>query len=125
MRSAAGEAQAAEAKSRSSRSCRTNRPPSLHPPGPRGGPIRSNSSHAAECDGPGCSGIDSPGVTAHRTARGCLPNVVIGIVGGVIGGWLVTTAGMGSTQGFIGALVVAVFGALIIRLVLNALERRA
>jgi uncharacterized membrane protein YeaQ/YmgE (transglycosylase-associated protein family) len=70
------------------------------------------------------AGAISGALVGGRTARGCLPNVVIGIVGGVVGGWLVTTAGMGSTQGFIAALVVAVFGALLIRLVLNALERR-
>jgi uncharacterized membrane protein YeaQ/YmgE (transglycosylase-associated protein family) len=70
------------------------------------------------------AGAISGALVGGRTARGCLPNVVVGVVGGVVGGWLVTTAGMGSTQGFIAALIVAVFGALIIRLVLNALERR-
>lgn len=70
------------------------------------------------------AGAISGALVGGRTARGCLPNVVVGIVGGVVGGWLVTAAGMGSTSGFIAALVVAVFGALIIRLVLNALERR-
>ena len=70
------------------------------------------------------AGAISGALVGGRTARGCLPNVIVGIVGGVLGGWLVTTAGLGSTQGFIAALVVAVFGALIIRLVLNALERR-
>jgi len=70
------------------------------------------------------AGAISGALVGGRTARGCLPNVVVGIIGGVIGGWLVTAAGMGSTQGFIAALVVAVFGALIIRLVLNAIEDR-
>ncbi len=70
------------------------------------------------------AGAISGALVGGRTARGCLPNVVVGIVGGVVGGWLVTAAGMGSTQGFIAALVVAVFGALLIRLVLNAIERR-
>ena len=70
------------------------------------------------------AGAISGALVGGRTARGCLPNVVVGVIGGVLGGWLVTAAGMGSTQGFIAALVVAVFGALIIRLVLNALERR-
>ena len=70
------------------------------------------------------AGAISGALVGGRTARGCLPNVVVGIIGGVLGGWLVTAAGMGSTQGFIAALVVAVFGALIIRLVLNAIEDR-
>ena len=70
------------------------------------------------------AGAISGALVGGRTARGCLPNVIVGIIGGVLGGWLVTAAGMGSTQGFIAALVVAVFGALIIRLVLNAIEDR-
>ena len=70
------------------------------------------------------AGAISGALVGGRTARGCLPNVIVGVIGGIFGGWLVTAAGMGSTQGFIGALVVAVFGALIIRLVLNAVERR-
>jgi len=71
------------------------------------------------------AGAISGALVGGRTARGCLPNVAVGIVGGILGGWLVTAAGMGSTQGFIAALIVAVFGALVIRLVLNAMERRA
>ena len=70
------------------------------------------------------AGAISGALVGGRTARGCLPNVVVGVVGGIVGGWLVTAAGMGSTQGFIAALIVAVFGALVIRLILNALERR-
>ncbi len=70
------------------------------------------------------AGAVSGALVGGRTARGCLPNVVVGIVGGVVGGWLVTAVGMGSTQGFIAALIVAVFGALIIRLVLNAINER-
>ena len=68
------------------------------------------------------AGAISGALVGGRTARGCLPNVVVGIVGGVIGGWLVTAMGFGQTSGFIAALVVAVFGALAVRLVLNAME---
>ena len=57
-----------------------------------------------------------------RTARGCLPNIVVGIVGGVLGGSLASAMGFGPTQGFIAAVVVAVLGSLAIRLVLNALS---
>ena len=55
------------------------------------------------------------------TARGCLPNVVVGILGGVLGGWLATQMGFGAAQGFIAALVVAILGSLVVRLVLNAI----
>jgi uncharacterized membrane protein YeaQ/YmgE (transglycosylase-associated protein family) len=69
------------------------------------------------------AGAISGALVGGKTARGCLPNVVVGVIGGVLGGWLVTQMGMGSTSGFIGAIVVAVFGALAVRLVLNALDR--
>ena len=69
------------------------------------------------------AGAISGALVGGRTARGCLPNVIVGILGGVIGGWLVTQMGMGSTSGFIAAVVVAVFGALAVRLVLNALAK--
>jgi uncharacterized membrane protein YeaQ/YmgE (transglycosylase-associated protein family) len=47
---------------------------------------------------------------------------VVGIVGGVIGGWLAREMGFEQIQGFIAALVVAVFGALVVRLVLNSMS---
>jgi uncharacterized membrane protein YeaQ/YmgE (transglycosylase-associated protein family) len=59
-----------------------------------------------------------------RTARGCLPNVVVGIIGGLLGGWVATAMGFGQAQGFIAAVVVAVFGSLIVRLLLNAVSKR-
>ncbi len=57
-----------------------------------------------------------------RTARGCLPNIVVGILGGLVGGWLARQMGFSEVQGFIAAVVVAVFGAIVVRLVLNALS---
>lgn len=57
-----------------------------------------------------------------KTARGCLPNVIVGIFGGVIGGWAATQLGVTETNGFIAALVVAVLGSLGLRLVLNAMS---
>lgn len=69
------------------------------------------------------AGAISGALLGGKTARGCLPNVVVGIFGAVIGGWVVSQMGLGQVSGFIGAVVVAVFGALGIRLVLNALDR--
>ena len=69
------------------------------------------------------AGAISGALVGGRTARGCLPNVVVGVLGGIVGGWLAQQMGFDRTQGFIAAVVVAVFGALVIRLVLNALER--
>ena len=69
------------------------------------------------------AGAISGALVGGRTARGCLPNILIGVVGGIVGGWLAREMGFAEVEGFIAAVVVAVFGALIVRLVLNALDR--
>ena len=54
---------------------------------------------------------------------GCLPNIVVGILGAILGGWFATEQmHMSRASGFIGALVVASLGAIAIRLILEALE---
>ncbi|MEW6225567.1 MAG: GlsB/YeaQ/YmgE family stress response membrane protein [Chloroflexota bacterium] len=57
-----------------------------------------------------------------RSAQGCLPTIVVGIIGGFVGGWLSEQMGLGQVQGFIGALVFATLGAIVIRIVLRAIE---
>ena len=63
------------------------------------------------------------GSSETRTPQGCIATIVVGIVGALIGGWLSTALGLGQVQGFIGALVFATVGAILVRLVLQALER--
>ena len=58
-----------------------------------------------------------------RSAQGCLPTIVVGIVGAIIGGWLSTQLGFGSVQGFIAALIFATLGAVLVRILLRAIER--
>jgi uncharacterized membrane protein YeaQ/YmgE (transglycosylase-associated protein family) len=58
-----------------------------------------------------------------RSAQGCLPTILVGIVGAIIGGWLSTELGFGSVQGFIAALIFATLGAVLVRIVLRAIER--
>jgi uncharacterized membrane protein YeaQ/YmgE (transglycosylase-associated protein family) len=70
------------------------------------------------------AGAISARLVGARTARGCLPNIVVGILGGVIGGWLANAMGFTDVQGFIAAVIVAVFGSLVVRLVLDAMSRR-
>ena len=70
------------------------------------------------------AGWISGGLVGARTARGCLPNILVGILGGLLGGWLATELGFGQAQGFIAALVVAIFGSLVVRLLLNAMSGR-
>jgi uncharacterized membrane protein YeaQ/YmgE (transglycosylase-associated protein family) len=69
------------------------------------------------------AGAISGALVGGRTARGCLPNIVVGVLGGIVGGWLARQMDFGQVEGFIAAVVVATFGALVVRLVLNAMER--
>ena len=57
-----------------------------------------------------------------RSVQGCLPTIVVGILGAIIGGWLTRELGNGPTEGFIGALVFAIIGSIIVRLILRAIE---
>jgi uncharacterized membrane protein YeaQ/YmgE (transglycosylase-associated protein family) len=66
-------------------------------------------------------GALSAAVVGGRTARGCLPNIVVGVIGAVIGGWLATQLGFGQAQGFLAAVIVAVLGSIVVRVVLEAL----
>ena len=66
------------------------------------------------------SGMVVPG----RTARGCLPNILVGVLGGLLGGFLARELGFGPVGSFIAALVVAFVGAVIVRYALEAISRR-
>lgn len=57
-----------------------------------------------------------------RSVQGCLPTIVVGVLGGVIGGWLSRELGFGQIEGFIGALVFAIIGSIVVRLVLRSIE---
>ena len=59
-----------------------------------------------------------------RTVQGCLPTMVVGTVGDVVGGYLARGLGNGSVEGFIGALAFAPIGSFVFRLVLRAIEGR-
>jgi uncharacterized membrane protein YeaQ/YmgE (transglycosylase-associated protein family) len=59
-----------------------------------------------------------------RSVQGCLPTIVIGILGSLIGGWLSEQLGFGQVSGFVGALVFGTIGAIAVRIVLRALEHR-
>jgi uncharacterized membrane protein YeaQ/YmgE (transglycosylase-associated protein family) len=59
-------------------------------------------------------------VPGHQ-ARGCLPNLLVGILGGIVGGFLAREMRLGDPGGFLGALLVAFIGAVIVRLVIAAI----
>jgi uncharacterized membrane protein YeaQ/YmgE (transglycosylase-associated protein family) len=67
-------------------------------------------------------GALSAAVVGGRTARGCLPNIVVGVLGAIVGGWLAQQMGFGSAQGFLAAVVVAVLGSVVVRVILEALR---
>ena len=55
-------------------------------------------------------------VVRDRTAGGCLANILIGILGGIVGGFLAKQLfGENQIYGWIGALIVAFIGAVIVR----------
>jgi uncharacterized membrane protein YeaQ/YmgE (transglycosylase-associated protein family) len=71
------------------------------------------------------AGALSGAVIGGRTARGCLPNIAIGVLGGIVGGFLAREVfGQEAIVGWIGSFIVAFFGAVIIRWLLEMTTRR-
>ena len=68
------------------------------------------------------AGAISGWFVGSRTVQGCLPTIVVGILGAVIGGWIARGLGNDPVTGFLGALVFAVIGSIVVRLVLRAME---
>jgi uncharacterized membrane protein YeaQ/YmgE (transglycosylase-associated protein family) len=68
------------------------------------------------------AGALSGAVVGGRTARGCLPNVVVGILGAIVGGWLARQMGFGAGEGLLAAIVVAVAGSIVVRVILEAIS---
>jgi uncharacterized membrane protein YeaQ/YmgE (transglycosylase-associated protein family) len=69
------------------------------------------------------AGALSSAVVERGGPEGCIGNTVVGILGGILGGWFATEElHMGSISGFLGALLVAFLGAVVLRLILNAME---
>ena len=64
------------------------------------------------------------GVVVKGKGYGCIGNVVVGIVGSVIGGWLISLMPFGPLPGLIGAMIMAVFGAVVLTAVLQLLAGR-
>ena len=60
-------------------------------------------------------------VVRNRTPGGCLANIVIGILGGIVGGFLVKLLfpQQNDVAGWIGAFVVAFVGAIVVRWLLG------
>ncbi|HEY7600072.1 MAG TPA: GlsB/YeaQ/YmgE family stress response membrane protein [Candidatus Limnocylindrales bacterium] len=64
-------------------------------------------------------------VVGGRTARGCLPNILVGILGGLVGGYLSRQLfPQEQVVGWLGAFVVAFVGAVIVRWLLEVVSPR-
>jgi uncharacterized membrane protein YeaQ/YmgE (transglycosylase-associated protein family) len=64
-------------------------------------------------------------VRGNRTATGCLPNILIGVLGALLGGFLARQFfGTNEIAGWISALIVAFIGAVIVRWLLSLGQRR-
>ena len=62
----------------------------------------------------------------NKTGEGMLMDIVLGIVGAVVGGWLFHTFGMPGVTGLnVYSLVVAVVGAAVFLIIYHALTRRS
>ena len=58
----------------------------------------------------------------NKTGEGILLDIVLGIVGAVVGGWLFNTFGMAGVTGFnIWSLIVAVIGAVLLLVIYHAI----
>jgi len=66
------------------------------------------------------AGIFVPG----RERYGCLGTMFIGIAGGLLGGWLwENVLGFGEASGWLGAIVIATLGSMLVLLVLRTMRR--
>lgn len=59
-----------------------------------------------------------------RSVNDFVPTLVVGAVGAVIGGWLTRQAGAEETRDLFGAVIFAVIGAIIVRVVLQVRGNR-
>ena len=55
---------------------------------------------------------------------GCLGNIVVGIIGGLVGGWLFEQLGVVTAVGFWGWLITSTVGAVVFLVILNLLIGR-
>ena len=64
-------------------------------------------------------------VVRNRTPGGCLANILIGVLGGLLGGWLAREFfHVDQVVTWLSALVVAFIGAVIVRWLLRLADRR-
>lgn len=71
----------------------------------------------------GLAGWIASKLTSNDARMGALANIVVGIVGGVLGGWIVSALGGTGVTGFnIYSFLVATFGAIVLLTILRLLR---
>jgi len=64
-------------------------------------------------------------ITGNNARMGILLNIVVGLVGSFIGGWIASYLGIGSFQEFsLGGFLIAIGGAVLLLLVINLFSRK-
>lgn len=64
-------------------------------------------------------------ITGRNDRMGCLTNIVVGILGALIGGWIAQFFGLGAVTGFnLLSLLIAILGAVVLLLILGLFQRR-
>ena len=62
----------------------------------------------------------------NKTGEGLFRDIVLGIIGGIVGGWLFAAAGSTGVTGFnLWSLLVAVIGAVVVLTLYHAIFRRS
>ncbi len=63
-------------------------------------------------------------ITGNNARMGLLKNIIVGLVGALIGGWISTMIGIGTYDGFsLNSFVIAIIGAVLLLLVVNLFSR--
>ena len=64
-------------------------------------------------------------ITGRNDRMGCITNIVAGILGAIVGGWIFTLFGASGVTGFnLGSLLVAIVGAVVVLAVINLIFGR-
>ncbi|MBZ0302950.1 MAG: GlsB/YeaQ/YmgE family stress response membrane protein [Anaerolineae bacterium] len=65
-------------------------------------------------------------VMKTNSRQGCLTDIIVGVIGGFLGGWLLDLLGVGGdvTGLNIGSILVAFIGAVVFLAILKAIQRR-
>jgi uncharacterized membrane protein YeaQ/YmgE (transglycosylase-associated protein family) len=61
----------------------------------------------------------------NKSGEGVLLDIILGVIGAVVGGWLFTTFGMAGVTGFnLYSMLVAIVGAIVVLVIYHAVTRK-